>query len=102
MVRSAVCADTVSLNRHVSAVMKANEYARMSFRTSSPQKRRANYGRERAGAQAYVGPLAFADQFLDAALELALLPFALAQTFGEIRSGEFVGRRERHADEVVA
>src|SRR6202035_5339289 len=47
--------------------------------------------------------LAF-DQFLDAALQLALFLFAFAQALGEIRTGQFVRlfRVERHADEIVA
>src|ERR1700733_291416 len=47
--------------------------------------------------------LAF-NQFLDAALQLALFLFAFAQAFGEVRTRQFVRlfRVERHADEIVA
>src|SRR6516165_10113383 len=47
---------------------------------------------------------AFADQFLDAALQLALFLFAPAQAPGEVGAGQLVGRfrTERDANEVVA
>src|SRR5579859_321444 len=61
-------------------------------------------GRGHKGWSVWRKGLAFADQFLDAALQLALLLFAPAQPFGEVRAGQLVGmiRAERHADEIVA
>src|ERR1700761_205077 len=106
MVRSAVCAsaacDKAGPPASASRVpAKMVETIRMIF---LPRFSAIMGGRGRRHKRRLEGGLAFAEQFVDAALQLALLHFALAQPFGEVRAGQFIGlfQIERDANEIVA
>src|SRR5580704_15731013 len=107
MVRSAVCAEAVSLVSPIKATAKVAKNRRIFF-VFLPVVPRLWAGegedtRDRRMIRGGPEGLAF-DQFLDAALQLALFLFAFAQAFGEVRTRQFVRlfRIERHADEIVA
>src|ERR1700722_8612596 len=105
MVRSVVCAEAGSQARPIRAAATIIERVRICFCVLPIFPAiMSGRGRRHKGWSVWRGGLGFAHQVLDASLQLALLFFAPAQPFSEVRAGQFVGmiRAERHADEIVA